>query len=122
MIKRFSSSMIGKQAENQACLYLQQQGLQLVARNFSCLLGEIDLIMRDQEILVFVEVRMRSHINFMRPHETIDHRKQKKIIKTAIYYLQQRKLTSKMTCRFDVITVEQESNQLRWIKRAFEVT
>jgi putative endonuclease len=122
MIKRFSSFTIGKKAENQACLYLQQQGLQLVARNFSCLLGEIDLIMRDQDMLVFIEVRMRSHAGFMRPNETIDHRKQKKIIKTAIYYLQQQKLTSKMTCRFDVVAIEQKNNQLQWIKRAFEVT
>ncbi len=122
MIKKISSMTIGKQAETLACRYLQQQGLHLIQRNFSCRFGEIDLIMRDQDTLVFIEVRMRSHAHFMHPRDTIDAFKQKKIIKTAIYYLQQQKLTSRMICRFDVIAIEKEDNQLQWIKRAFEVT
>jgi len=62
---------IGQQTEQLACEYLQKHRLKLVTKNYRCSRGEIDLIMRDQHSLVFVEVRYRKNINFGTPAESI---------------------------------------------------
>ncbi len=117
----YKRHLIGQAAEDIACHYLQQQGLKLIDRNFQCKLGEIDLIMDDKKVLVFVEVRTRSNKNFVSALESVDFRKQEKIKKTASFYLLQKKLTNKVPCRFDVIAVQShsDSTQFQWIKNAF---
>ncbi|MGC1854997.1 MAG: YraN family protein [Candidatus Aquirickettsiella sp.] len=121
---------LGNQIEALVCDYLQQQKLKLVARNFRCRLGEIDLIMYDQSILVFIEVRYRQHRNFGSSLESVNFIKQNKIIKTAEYYLSSKQLSEKIACRFDVVGVEPtteklskisklDSAQVEWIKNAF---
>jgi putative endonuclease len=117
-----STCKIGKIAENNACNYLQQHGLKLIANNYLCKLGEIDLIMQDKNCLVFVEVRTRDNKSLVNSLESIDQHKQRKIIKTANYYLQQKKLMNKIPCRFDVVAVNQKENnvQYHWIKQAFD--
>jgi putative endonuclease len=107
----------GQAAENQACDYLLQQGLILVARNYRCLAGEIDLIFQDQNCLVFVEVRYRSSMQFGGAAESIDYRKQRKIARAASHYLQ--RYPSKHACRFDVIAIM--PREVLWIRDAFEV-
>lgn len=111
---------LGTQAEQAALQYLQQQGLRRVENNYRCKLGEIDLIMRDGKTLVFVEVRARRNNRFGLPIETVAASKQKKLIRTALYYLQQHKLDT--PCRFDVIGIDHGSEpvQLQWIKNAFQ--
>lgn len=106
----------GTSAENQALDYLQQQGLCLVTRNYSCRCGEIDLIMRDSGALVFVEVRYRKSTRFGLPEETVDSRKQRKLILTAQRYLQSARIDA--ACRFDVIAIS-EKTPIKWIKNAF---
>jgi putative endonuclease len=106
---------IGNQAENHACEYLQKKGLRLIERNYFCALGEIDLIMQDNDEIVFVEVRSRNQ--YGDALESIDEYKQAKLIKTAMYYLQKTKQYDKVNCRFDVIGIN--NNQLEWIKNAF---
>ena len=69
-------------AEKQACDYLMSQGLKWVESNYRCQLGEIDLIMRDKEYLVFVEVRARASRDFGGALESVGYRKQQKILKT----------------------------------------
>jgi putative endonuclease len=112
---------IGKQAEQQACLFLQNKGFQLLEQNYHSRFGEIDLIMRDRDDIVFVEVRSRSCMEYGHPLESIDRRKQQKLINTAVLFLQKKGWLYKVTGRFDIITMQFLSGkwQLDWIKNAF---
>lgn len=114
----------GQQAETVALNFLQKQGLTEVQRNFSCKLGEIDLIMHDSEFLVFIEVRYRKKIQYGHPFETIDYTKQKKIIKTIQYFLMKNPKYSQWPCRVDAIAINSQTQagreQIDWIKNAIE--
>ncbi len=95
----------GHDAEQQACDHLQRQGLRLLERNYRSRYGEIDLIMRHDDILVFVEVRYRLSSRYGSPAETVDARKQAKIRATAEHYLQQHPQRAGVSCRFDVVAM-----------------
>ncbi len=114
----------GKQAEELASQYLQKQNLTLITQNYHCRRGEIDLIMQEQQTLVFVEVRYRKNARFGSALESIDHRKQAKIITTAEHYLLQSK-DDYFDYRFDVIAVMPTQNshkpEITWIKNAFQL-
>ena len=118
MAEKLASHLIsGHAAEDIAATFLQQKGLKLVERNFRCAHGEIDLIMRDDNTLVFIEVRMRSNLNFGGAAMSINQAKQKKLTRTAEYYLQRQNDTA---CRFDVILMQSINlNTVEWIKNAF---
>ncbi|PID45470.1 MAG: YraN family protein [Proteobacteria bacterium] len=108
----------GDSEEQRACEYLQSQGLELIAQNFSCRMGEIDLIMHDPEKnnLVFVEVRYRVNSTFGGAAASITRSKQRRIIRTALHY--QQKYAPKSYMRFDVVAIEGD-NQLQWFPAAF---
>ncbi|OGO95863.1 MAG: YraN family protein [Coxiella sp. RIFCSPHIGHO2_12_FULL_44_14] len=110
----------GGWAESYACEYLQKQGLSCVMKNFRCPQGEIDLIMQESQYFVFVEVRFRKHPRFGDGIETISYSKQRRLISTALQFLQQRDLIDKVNGRFDVLGITAEKN-IVWIKNAFEV-
>jgi len=97
---------IGRDAEQRALNYLKQKGLKLISRNYHCRFGEIDLIMQDGGQLVFIEVRSRRHTHWGGAGLSVDFRKQKKLIKTASYFLSQQKSSNLPVCRFDVIAFE----------------
>jgi putative endonuclease len=106
----------GIEAEDLALTYLQGQGLRLKARNYTCRLGEIDLVLLDGVTLVFVEVRQRSHRSFGGAAESITARKRDKLIATARHFLAgQRSLPP---CRFDAVLVDGEG-RIEWIRDAF---
>lgn len=108
----------GALAEREAARYLQQQGLHLLAQNYRCRAGEIDLIMQHGDTLVFVEVRLRSNPNFGGAAGSIDKHKQQRIIRTAQHYLSS--LPRLPPCRFDVVLMQDlESNSAQWLKNAF---
>lgn len=110
----------GQEAESLAARFLQSQGLHFIERNFRCKLGEIDLIMMDKSTLVFVEVRLRSNRFFAQAAESVNAQKQRKLINSAQFYLQQHKLVDKVNCRFDVIAID--NNYIKtsdWIQNAF---
>ena len=116
----------GQQAEQTACDYLQQHGLVLLEQNYHCRRGEVDLIMRDDKTLVFVEVRARRSDRFGSALESITANKQSRIIATAQHYLQQNRL--QQNCRFDVValriaqTAESQQHQVSdWIRDAFQL-
>ncbi len=90
-------------------------------RNFHSRFGEIDLIMRDGEYLVFVEVRLRKSNQFGSAPETVDWRKQQKLRRTAEYYLTQKLGTVDTPCRFDIfaITGNPTKAETQWISNAF---
>ena len=109
----------GLTAEHTAQDYLKKQGLVLLENNYSCRFGEIDLVMRDGNTLVFVEVRLRSNPKFGSAAQSINQAKQEKLIRTAQFYLQQKDLA--LACRFDVVLFnDQEMQSIEWIRNAFE--
>lgn len=108
----------GVQAELLAAQFLQQKGLILVQQNYRCRYGEIDLVMRDGDALVFVEVRLRSRADFGGAAASIGAAKQAKLIRTAQHYLAAQPRMS--ACRFDAMLLHaQDGSQMEWIKNAF---
>ena len=114
----------GQYAEQIALNYLQQKGLTKLQSNFSCKFGEIDLIMHDNEFLIFVEVRYRKQTQFGHPLETIDFAKQKKIIKTIQYFLMKYPKYNHLPCRIDAIGLNSQTQsgneEIDWVKNAIE--
>lgn len=109
----------GAQAEQWAALYLSRHGLRMVEQNYRSRFGEIDLIMRDGETLVFVEVRLRRNADFGGAASSIDARKQQRIIRTAQQYLGG--LARTPPCRFDAVLMgDEQGGQVSWLKNAFE--
>ena len=108
----------GLWAEHQASRYLESQGLDLIARNYSCRLGEIDLVMSDHDTLVFVEVRQRSSTRFGGAAASITLNKQQKIQRAAEHFLMKHHHLSDMFCRFDVIAIQ--GGSISWLRDAFE--
>ena len=118
--KDTNQSARGAQAELLAEHFLQQQGLFCIERNYRCAAGEIDLIMRDQNMLVFVEVRLRSNRFFAQAAESVNYRKQHKITRAAQHFLLTRRLTDKVPCRFDVVALDgMQAESIEWIQSAF---
>jgi putative endonuclease len=99
-----------------AAQHLTQKGLALLEQNYHSRFGEIDLIMRDQHTLVFIEVRQRSSNRFGDALESVDQRKQQKIILTAQHYLSMH--PDESPCRFDVVALDKD-HQIQWVKDAF---
>ena len=110
----------GRKAEDEALLRLLAARLQLVERNYRSRYGEIDLIMRDGRTLVFVEVRYRSRSRFGGAEESVDRRKQTRLVLTAASYLREHHLNC--PTRFDVAALKPGSGgpELNWIKGAFQ--
>lgn len=107
---------IGDDKERLAETHLLRGGLTLVARNHRCRYGEIDLVMRDGDSLVFVEVRYRRSSRYGSAADTVDRRKQQRLIKAAGHYLQHNPTTR--PCRFDVVAISGD-DQIQWIRNAF---
>lgn len=116
-----STTELGKQAEDFALAYLQQQNLALICRNFRCRFGEIDLILRDKNTVVFVEVRWRRNNHFLAPQETIDRRKRDKLVKTGQLFIQSAQAPRDSDFRFDVVALTGVGGgrKIEWIKNAF---
>lgn len=100
-----------------AATYLQHQGVTIWERNYLCQSGEIDLIGRDQEYLVFFEVKYRSSADMGHPEEAVGPSKRRRICRVADYYRYVKRISQEVAVRYDVIAIEGE--QIRWIKNAF---
>lgn len=107
----------GREAEARACAHLRTHGLRLVEKNFRCRGGEIDLIMRDGEYLVFVEVRFRSRRDFGGAAASVTAGKQGRLTVAAQHYLL--KLRTLPPCRFDIVAL-QAGTAPEWIRDAFQ--
>jgi putative endonuclease len=116
----------GMQLEANAARYLARQGMTLLQRNFQCKLGEIDLIMRDGNTLVFVEVRFRRSSSHGSACATVDWRKQRKLQRAAQVFLLRSGLRERFPCRFDVLGITQDKHcaelQFDWIPAAFTLS
>lgn len=120
-IKHLLTNKRGQWAEEHAESYLLQRGLNLVARNYSCQWGEIDLIMLDRNTLSFVEVKYRKDGRYGGGLESIDYHKQRKLQSTAMYYLQTHDKLAHYPCRFDALLINGQTSEptVNWIKNAF---
>ncbi len=120
-----NSHRIGLEMENLAAQYLEYKGYHVLERRYKSRLGEIDLIAKRQELLIFVEVKYRKDLENGRPSLAVSALKQQKIRKTAMLYWQQycqRMGGTDISCRFDVIELWKENGKYRvhHYKNAFE--
>ena len=113
----------GRKAEVRALQWLIKNQLKLLSSNYSCRFGEIDLIMLDCSILVFIEVRARSSLKFGGAAASVNKQKQQKIITTAKHFLLCNSKYKLSTCRFDVVAFETSSAESApvWYKDAFRL-
>jgi putative endonuclease len=112
---------VGKAGEEAAVQYLCQQGYQILERNYRCRFGEIDLIARDGQTLAFIEVKTRRSQRFGPPAAAVTIEKQRHLIKASQVYLSQKRKADEL-CRFDVVTIEVDSQapRIELIKDAFQ--
>lgn len=108
---------VGSYYEQIAADYLISLGYRILERNFCCRRGEIDLIAREGEYLVFVEVKYRSTAAFGNPGEAVDKKKQEKLYRAAMYYLHRLSYGYEPLCRFDAVVILGE--QISLIRDAF---
>jgi putative endonuclease len=111
----------GRQAEKLARAWLEQKGLTHHASNWSCRLGEIDLVMQDGDTLVFVEVRFRNSRSFGGALASVTPQKQRRVQAAAGIWLSRQKHANP-ACRFDVLGMEPDDRngiQYQWIQHAF---
>ncbi len=104
--------------EEKAAEYLKGLGMDIVCRNFRCRFGEIDLVAKDGDVLVFVEVKYRKKASAGGALCQVGYRKQRTISRVALFYLTRYGLYDRTACRFDVVGITGE--ELVHIKDAFE--
>ncbi len=112
---------LGKKGEEIALGFFRKKGYRIVERNYRTPFGEIDLIARDGEVLVFIEVKTRADIAFGRPFEAVDRRKREKMRKVSLSFM--KKFRTEVPARFDVLSIDIENGRetIEHIKDAFEV-
>lgn len=113
---RYISNAIGAKGEFDATAYLKKKKYKILEKNYKNKLGEIDIIAKDKDYLVFVEVKTRSSQFFGRPSEAVTPTKQHKVRMAAQFYLKDKKLYDQ-PCRFDVIEVL--DGEINHIENAF---
>jgi putative endonuclease len=123
MILNKAKILLGKEGERIAELFLKKKGYKLVARNYRCAAGELDLIVLDQRVIVFVEVKTRTGIEYGTPLEAVEVRKQQKMIYAAQFFLNAKKL-SQREARFDVVGISWPGAQplVEHIENAFDLS
>ncbi len=108
---------IGAQFETVAAELLKQQGFHILEKNYRCKTGEIDLIAREGEYLVFIEVKYRKNARKGFAVDAVTREKQKKICRTADFYMRQHHMFGDMCIRFDVAAID--GKEIRIVKNAF---
>lgn len=116
LAKKQAAYQFGKQGEQRATAYLQQQGLRLVAENYRCRFGEIDRIMQDGDALVFVEVKSRMSDRQVAVRETITARKKARLLRTAMHFLHANAQWQEYPMRFDCVLITAVGERIEWIQ------
>lgn len=113
-----SRKATGRSGEDAAVQYLEKMGYTILERNYRLRIGEVDIIARDKEYLVFLEVKTRRSTRFGSPFEAVDMRKQQQIVKVAAAYVRGREIP----VRFDAVAVHLNGQHVRVevLKNAFE--
>lgn len=112
----------GRQGENLAVAYLQKQGYRILTRNYRCFYGEADIVAKEGDTLVFVEVKTRKTETFGVPQESVGYLKQKKLSKISLCYIQEKHLQD-CNARFDVVAVRlsPQEDRIELIRNAFNL-
>jgi putative endonuclease len=118
-----AKQVLGKEGELVAERFLKKKGYKLVERNYRCAAGEIDLIVLDRRVIVFVEVKTRTGHGFGTPLEAVEFRKQRKMIRAAQYFLSAKGLHQR-EARFDVVGISwpQREPVVEHIENAFDLS
>ena len=114
-----NTQLRGAEAEARAQHHLEQQGLKLVTRNWRCPGGELDLVMRDRDTLVLVEVRKRSRSDYGDAFASVHGRKRGRLIHAARMFLAEHPQYGKSPVRFDVVAID-GSDAVEWLTAAFD--
>ncbi len=115
-----TKSEIGNRGEQIACRMLKKNKYKIITKNFRCKQGEIDIIAEDKDkVLCFIEVKARSSTSFGLPEEAVTQSKQKKLLNSALVYLEKNKLASR-SARFDIVSVNLQNDETRLIHNAFD--
>lgn len=112
----------GLHYEDLAQRYLQRRGLRLIEKNFRSRFGEIDLIMADGDAVCFIEVKYRQSLSHGGAAMTIPPAKQRKLIKTALFYLGRHRRYGPRPARFDALLIQRQrdgNDEIEWIRNAF---
>ncbi len=122
IIKASHKMRTGKKGEDIAVAYLKSRGYQIIERNYRCPLGEIDVVARDRDTIVFVEVKSRKSQEFGDPQLAVVKGKQKKISRISLMYLKEKNLYP-CDARFDVVAIKMlpDGNTIDLIQNAFEL-
>ena len=115
--KSINKRTVGSKYEQAAGEFLIKKGYRIIAYNYRCKLGEIDIIALDGDELVFVEVKYRASSRYGSPMEAVDYRKQNKIYMVANYYLMEQHISKYTKVRFDVVGIL--GKEITLIKNAF---
>jgi putative endonuclease len=117
-----SKQVLGREGERVAEQFLKQKGFKIVERNYRCAAGELDLIVLDKRVVVFVEVKTRTGLGFGTPLEAVAYHKQQKMIQAAQYFLSEKGLHQR-DARFDVVGVSWPGREpvVEHIENAFDL-
>lgn len=117
MTEKYNNRSVGTEYERKAADYLRTHGYEILEKNFRCRSGEIDLIGKDGEYLVFIEVKYRSSDRMGEPAEAVNYRKQRAIIRVAKFYMLKNQISEDTPCRFDVVVILE--NEITLLQDAF---
>ena len=112
---------LGQKGEAAARAFLERRGVHILAANYTCAAGEIDLIGREREAILFIEVKTRTSEAFGPPQLAVHQRKQRQIVRAAQWFLAERRMPE-VACRFDVLAVtflNDELPRIQWVRDAF---
>ena len=120
--QRLRRQELGRAGEARAASYLEDLGWEIVARNYRCRGGEVDLVAVDDGVLAFVEVKTRRGARFGSPLEAVDERKQRRMITAALSFLATRRGAG-MVARFDVVGIrwDEDAPRLEHVRNAFQL-
>ena len=110
---------VGSFYEKKAIEYLKKENFKIIASNYSCKIGEIDVIASKEDTLHFIEIKYRKNLMYGNPLEAVNYRKQRKIYKTAMWFLNENQIFMDFQCSFDVIAITEE--QIWYIYNCFGV-
>jgi putative endonuclease len=111
---------IGQDAEDRAADFLQQAGADILLRNYRCRRGELDIVARQNSMLIIAEVRLRSRDDFGGAAASITWRKQRRIVSAARHLLASQRALAKLPVRFDALIVHADQRPVEWLKSAFD--
>lgn len=118
MYQKINKRLLGSSYEELACEHLEAQGFRILARNYRVKAGEIDIIARDREELVFVEVKYRASDRYGGASYAIPFRKQAVIRRVAQWYMKEHHIPQDSFCRFDAVLIDGE--EITHIRNAWQ--